>query len=159
MSELGQTLIQLVVVFGRLLFELAQLALSHSLLIAWVAWWLWGVNWAKLWPTLARGAWAPMALLVFMTALVWSKIAPGEYHLIGIVTVPNFFWQFGAVSLLAALTLVCGWLQGIFHWTPPEIRLEPAVVHHGHGSEPMHGHGPESGEPHAVEQHDTHGHH
>ena len=37
----------------------------------------------------------------------------------------NFWWQLGEVSLLAAVTLLCGWLQGVFGWTPAEISLEP----------------------------------
>ncbi len=71
MSELAQSLIQLVIVLGNVLFDLLQLALTHALLIGWVAWWLWGVNWSKLWPTLAQGAWVPAVLLLFLAALVW----------------------------------------------------------------------------------------
>jgi hypothetical protein len=157
-SELAQSLLQLVIVLGRLLFDLLQLAMAHALLIAWLAWWLWGVNWSKLWPSLARGAWVPVVLLMFMAALVWSRISPNGH---------TFFWHFGAVSVLAALTLFCGWLQTYFGYTPPEVRLEPASVHHEHGAEPIHDHeGPEAGEAHAVEEHghhhghhDQHGHH
>jgi len=34
-------------------------------------------------------------------------------------------WQLGGVGLLVAVTLLCGWLQGVFGWTPAEINLEP----------------------------------
>jgi hypothetical protein len=89
----------------------------------WIVWWLGAVNWHKLWPVLARGAWAPAVLLFLMGAVVWSRLAPGY-----------FAWQLGAVSALAALTLFCGWLQGRLHWTPAEFDLEPpAVSDEGHG--------------------------
>lgn len=153
MSELAQSLIQLVIVLGNVLFDLLQLALANALLIGWVAWWLWAVNWSKLWPTLAKGAWVPAVLLMIIAALTWTGIASDGH---------GFFWHFGAVSVLAALTLFCGWLQTYFGWTPPEIRLEPASVHHGHEHEPTDAHGPEAGESHAVEEHGPghhHGHH
>lgn len=156
MSELAQTLTQLVVVLGRLIADLFWLALAHWVLLVWVAWWLGGVNWQKLWPVLARGAWAPVALLGFIAALVWSRIEPSTYDLLGLVTLPNFWYQLTAVGLLVALTLFCGWLQGMFGWTPPEIQLEPATVHHAHAPEPVGAHGPESGEAHAVEEHGHH---
>jgi magnesium-transporting ATPase (P-type) len=134
--ELWQTLGQLGIVLGKLIVDLLALGLQHALLIFWIAWWLWGTNWRKVWPTLAAGAWAPGVLLCVVAALVWSGIAPGEYSGLGFVTVPNFWWQLGAVALLAAVTLFCGWLQGVFDWTPPEISLEPpapsAAHHHAH---------------------------
>ena len=41
------------------------------------------------------------------------------------------------LKLLAALTLLCGWLQGLLGWTPAEVNLEPPVaVEHGHGHGP-----------------------
>jgi hypothetical protein len=134
MGELSETLLQLVQALGKLAVELLALALRWSLLLAWVAWWLWGVNWKKAWPVLARGGWAPIVLLLLIAALVWSRIAPSDCDCLGFFTVPNFWWQLGAVGLLAALTLFCGWLQGVFGWEPPEIDLEPpAVASHSHG--------------------------
>jgi hypothetical protein len=135
-SELWQTLGQLGIVLGKLIWDLLALALQHALLLFWLAWWLWGVNWRKVWPTLAAGAWAPVVLLCLVAALVWASIAPSECACLGFVTVPNFWWQLGAVGLLAAVTLFCGWLQGIIGWTPPEIDFEPpapsAAHHHAH---------------------------
>ena len=134
--ELGETFIQFVVVFFKLLVELSALALRWSLLLAWLAWWLWAVDWKKTWSFLGRGAWAPLVLLLLISALVWSRLAPSECDCLGFVTVPNFWWQLGSVGLLAALTLFCGWLQGLMNWAPAEISLDPpaAVAHdHGHG--------------------------
>ena len=108
---------------------------SWLLLIAWLAWWLWGVNWKRAWAVLAKGAWLPVLLMMILSALVWSAIAPSDYLFLGVVKVPNFWWQLGGVSLLVAITLICGWLQGVFGWVPIEVSLEPPAVspaEHGH---------------------------
>lgn len=96
------------------------------LLTAWCVWWLWGVNWHKLWPVLGAGAWAPLVLLMLMATLAWSRLDPS----------PSAWWQLGIVCGLVALALFCGWLQGHFGWTPPEYSVEPPppTEHdHGHG--------------------------
>jgi len=132
-AELAHTLLELLQNLGTLLVQVIQLALTWALLIAWVAWWLLGVNWKKTWPVLARGGWAPVVLLGVMAALVWSRLAPGDRNFLGFVHVANFWWQLYAVSLVIALTLFCGWLQGVFGWTPPEIDFEPPPpADHGH---------------------------
>jgi hypothetical protein len=104
-------------------------------LIAWVAWWLWGVNWKKTWRVLGDGAWAPLLLMMLMVALVWSRLDPADCSCLHLFTVPTFWWQLGQVSLLVAVAFLCGWLQGVFGWTPEEINLEPPVhagYDHGH---------------------------
>ena len=125
MSDIGQTFVQLLELLAKLGGELLQPVLAWTLLIVWVAWWLWAVNWKKAWPVLAEGAWLPALLVLVATALAWSQIYPSECTCLGSVTVPNFWWQLGEVTLLAAVTLLCGWLQGVFGWTPAEINLEP----------------------------------
>ncbi|HEX5273273.1 MAG TPA: hypothetical protein VFW33_22405, partial [Gemmataceae bacterium] len=54
------------------------LILGLILLAAWVAWWLWAVNWVRAWEWLGRGAWVAVVLLVFLAGLVWSRIGPRE---------------------------------------------------------------------------------
>lgn len=131
-ASIFTTLWQIVLDLRTLLVQLLGLALQWSLLITWFAWWLWGVDWNKAWPALARGAWAPVVLLMIVSALVWSRIAPGQCNCLGF-PVDNFWWQLGGVSLLVAVTLLCGWVQGIFHWAPAEISLDPpAHADHGH---------------------------
>jgi hypothetical protein len=104
--------------------------------LIWMAFWLWAVDWKKVWPALAQGAWAPCVLLILIAALVWSRIAPGPCECLSFVRLPNFWWQLGAVSGLAGLALFSGWLQGLMHYTPVEVPVEPPA-HHGH----WHGHG------------------
>jgi hypothetical protein len=110
---------------------------SWLLIVPWLAWWLWGVNWKRAWAVLAEGAWLPILLIMVIAALVWSALAPSDCTCLGVFKVPNFWWQLGAVSLLAALTLFCGWLQGVFGWIPVEVSLEPPAApaaEHGHGN-------------------------
>jgi hypothetical protein len=106
--------------------------------LIWCVFWLWAVNGKKAWPVLAQGGWAPVVLLMVTITLAWSRIANESYDGLGFVTVPNFWWQLGAVSVLVALALFCGWLQGYFHMTPPDIEVEPPAVAHAHGHD--HGH-------------------
>jgi hypothetical protein len=100
----------------------------------WVAFWLGAVNWKKTWPVLQVGGWAPSVLLLLVTAGVWSRIAPSSCNSLKFVTIPNFWWQFGSVSVAAGTALLCGWLQGCMGWTPTEYSVDPPEGDdHGHG--------------------------
>ncbi len=157
MSDLWQTLVHLVENLGELLYLLLLLAMTWALLLAWVAWWLWGVNWHRAWPVLRQGAWVGLVMLVVLGAFVWSQVAPHNLNL-SFTQVPNFWWQLIGVSLLAALTLFCGWLQGYMGWTPAEIPIYPDED--GHAHEDGHGHGAETAHGHApVTSHAHGGHH
>ena len=137
MSELFDTLLKLVLVLRDLTGQLGALALHWWFVLLWIAWWLWGVNWHKAWPVLSRGAWMPFALVVVVAALAWSQIAPSTSTVLGTLTLPNFWWQLGACAALGATALFCGWLQGLMHWTPADVAVDPpAEVEHGHA----HGH-------------------
>jgi hypothetical protein len=130
-SRLGADLLDV----AWLLLLLIGQGLQWSLLIAWLAWWLLAVNWKKLWPVLAQGAWVPCALLVVVAALAWSRLAPADNSVLGVANVANYWWQLGAVTLLAGLTLFCAWLQGALHLAPTDIPLEPqapSALSHGH---------------------------
>jgi hypothetical protein len=131
-SRISATLWQIAVNLGDLGTELWQLGSNSALVLLWIALWLWAVNWKKLWPVLGKGAWAPLLLLCVLVALVWSRIAPGSCP----CGLPAFWWQLGSTLGLVAVALVCGWLQGLFHWAPAEIDLSPPA--HGHGHD--HGH-------------------
>ena len=139
------------------------LVLGLLLLLGWVAWWLWGVNWVTAWDWLGRGAWVALVLLVVIAALVWSQIAPAPLRL-GFVEVGNFWWQLVATGLLACLALFCGWVQGVMGWMPADVPIYPAEATHDdtHGHEhpvgALHGHDQfHEDEPQAEE--DQHGGH
>jgi hypothetical protein len=128
--DIFQTLVQLIVTLATLFVEIGALALRHILLIAWVAWWLWAVDWAKAWGMLAKGGWVVVVLLSLISARVWASVAPGSFDVLGLVEIGNFWWQLGAVALIVLLALFCGWLQGVFGWAPAEVDLEPPLPQH-----------------------------
>src|SRR5262245_31283935 len=67
LQRIGDLLYALVDVlwsFGVLLYALLPVGL-------WCVWWLCAVDWKRLWPVLARGAWAPVVLLMVAAALAW----------------------------------------------------------------------------------------
>jgi hypothetical protein len=105
----------------------------------WMAFWLFAVNWKKLWPVLAEGAWVPVVLLGLISASVWSRVSPSSRTILGVVTLPNFWWQLGSVTALIACALFSGWLQGLWHIHPVVVEVET----------PPH-HGDAQGRPHAV---------
>ena len=134
MSEQLDILLQIGVLLGRLLAPLGLFIVHWLPFLLWIAWWLWAANWKKVWPVLAEGAWVPVLLLLFAAALAWSQLSPSACNCIGI-TVPNFWWQLGGLGLLAVITLLCGWVQGLLNWPSAEISLEPPVAgahNHGH---------------------------
>jgi hypothetical protein len=103
----------------------------------WVVFWLCAVNWQKTWPVLAAGGWAPLVLLVLVSAAVWSRLDSAPCTALKFVSIPTFWWQLGAVGGLTALALFCGWVQQTMGWTPPEYAVEPPPAEdHGHA----HGH-------------------
>jgi hypothetical protein len=113
--------------------------LRVALLVLFVAWWLWGVNWRRAWPVLAEGGWVPLVLVGIMAGFVWSRISPSDMIVLGLFVVPNVVWQFGAVALLIGMVLFCGWIQTRYGWYPPEIRLEPPPPSHDpHASHDAH---------------------
>src|SRR5262245_49954068 len=131
------TFLRLLSDLGTLAYELIALGWPYVLLLVWIAWWLWGVNWKRAWAFLGQGAWAPLLLLMVVSALAWSRIAPGSCLLLGFIPVPNFWCQLGYVGMLVALMFFCGWLQNVFQWAPADINLDPPPVaredDHGHG--------------------------
>lgn len=134
LAQLGDLVQQL----WSLLRLLWGLLLPLLPVLLWMGFWLFVVDWRKVWPALTQGAWAPCVLLGVIAAAVWSRLDPDKCDCLGFVTVPNFWWQLGGVSTLAALALFAGWLQGQWHYQPPEIPIEPPPAEPGHAH--AHGH-------------------
>jgi hypothetical protein len=154
MENLQQILGELFVALWRLFLVGGALVLQWALLIAWIAWCLWAVDWRKMWPRLAEGAWAPLVLLALMISAVWSWIAPSSYSCLGVM-LPNFAWQLLAVGLIVGLGLFCGWLQLVLRWHPAGLDVDAAPAH---GDDHGHGHGEHGHESHEPEPHASHGH-
>lgn len=129
----------------------------------WTAYCLWAVNWKKMTAVLREGAWIAAVLLVVLVALVWSQIAPSSATVLGVIRMPNFWWQLGSISILTGFGLFAGWIQDRYSWTPPEVAVEPDP-HAGHGHDD-HGHGHDDHAPpapHTPPTHEpaqSHGHH
>ena len=109
---------------GILFVGLATFALRWLLVVVWIVWWLFAVDWRKAWPVLARGAWMAVLLLVVTAALVWSRLTPSEPDW------PSFWWHLLWVGALTAVALVCGWLQGVMGWEPAEVELDAGEKRH-----------------------------
>lgn len=123
--EILVSLWQILVNLGVVVVGIIALGLHWFALLAWLAWWLFGVNWRKVWPVLSGGGWVPLVLLMVIAAAGWAALQPVPCPCLGFATVPPFWWQLGGVSLLVAVTLFCGWLQGQLGWTPAEVSFEP----------------------------------
>jgi len=130
-----QTFTLLLQTLFTLVAQLSALGFHYLLWLLFAAWCLWGVNWKKTRHVLAIGGWMPAILLVVLVAIVWSRIDPRACPDCGL---PNFWWQLGYVSMLAAIAMVLGWVQSVFHWTPHDFNLDPPAHAHGHGHD--HGH-------------------
>jgi len=134
LQDLWNILGSQVQVFWHLIVWVFDVFTRWPLLIIWILWWLLAVNWKRMWPVLAMGAWLPFFLIMVLTAFVWSRIAPGPGNLFGFIPVKNFWWQLGDLLGLFVLALFCGYLQGRLGWAPAEIELEPPVTPaHDHG--------------------------
>src|SRR5262245_54508727 len=96
------------------------------------AWCLWAVDWRKAWPVLAAGGWVPLVLIGVMAGAVWSLVWPTNALVFGMVTVPNGLWQLGAVGVLIAVALFCGWVQTHYGRPPAEVDLAPRAAAHHH---------------------------
>ena len=129
-----QTLLQLLQTLLTLVLQLTGLGFHWIVWLVWGAWCLWGVNWKKARHVLAMGGWTPAVLLLFLIALVWSRLVPENGP--SFLPLPNFWWQLGYVLILGCIAMFCGWLQSVLHWTPHEINLDPPAPGHGHD----HGH-------------------
>lgn len=130
--DILQSIWQILVNLGALAVGILSLGVHWFALVAWLAWWLLGVNWRKVWPVLSGGGWVPLLLLVVLAAAGWAALQPVPCNCLGFVIVPPFWWHLGGVSLLMSATLFCGWLQGQFHWAPAEINLDPPATTAAH---------------------------
>ena len=143
-SQFGFALWSLVVAIGRPLVPWLPLA-------AWVAFWMFAVNWTKLREVTAKGGWLGVLLLAVAAVLIWGTIAPtpgGTREVFGL-HVSNFVEKAVYVSGLIVIANLAGSVQlsGAFGNC---CRIEEPVEldeHHGHDAHGHDSHG-----------HDDHGH-
>jgi hypothetical protein len=168
MHSLDQSLLQLLTALGDVIVALGALLLPFIPLVVWVAYWLFGVNWAKLRVVLLQGGWIGLLLIGFVVVLIWGTVSPpqsGYHHFLGL-TVGNFVGKTMLVTTLICIMFLCGSVQlsGFCgSWCQfDEPAAEPAAHadSHGNGSHMHASHGLDShSRPEPHDGHDAPGHH
>lgn len=142
MEAVFSSLLQLVTALWQLVVALLFVITPWAPLIAYLAFWLFAVDWVKLRDVLVKGGWIGLLLIVFMTTLIWGLIAPpvGGYHNLLGLQLSNFAGKFAYVAALTVMMLLCGSIQlsGLCgRWAHfPEI----TPLDGGHGHDHHHGH-------------------
>lgn len=142
MDAVFSSLLQLVTALWQLVVALFFVITPWTPLIAYLAFWLFAVDWNKLRLVLVKGGWIGLLLIVFVTTLVWGLIAPpaGGYHNLLGLQLSNFAGKFAYVAALTVMMLLCGSVQlsglcGRWAYFPEIAPLDD----HGHGHD-HHGH-------------------
>lgn len=108
-----ESLVQLVTAVWGVLVAMVMLVLPWSPLIAWIAFWLFAVNWGKFRAVLLQGAWVGVVLLGLVTVLVWGTVAPpadGSHYMFGL-TLTNYVGKTVYVTTLFCMMFLCGSVQ------------------------------------------------
>lgn len=143
MQNVLQSLLELLVAVAGLIGSVGLLILPWSALVAWLAFWLFAVNWTKFRAQIVHeGGWIALILIAFVWTIVWGVVAPpasGSYHLFGL-TISNFTGKFVYVSGLYCLMFLAGAAQLSGACGNIQFAEEPVEADdHGHGHD-SHGH-------------------
>jgi hypothetical protein len=150
MVDVLQHLVQLLLALWDLVVAVLALLVPWTPLAAWVAFWLYAVDWVKLREIIVRGGWIGLVLLGVMAAFLWGLVAPpesGAHHLLGL-TVSNFVGKLIYVTSLLVIMQLCGSVQlaglcgrwASFPEDAPEAHADHGGHAGGHGEHPA-GHG------------------
>jgi hypothetical protein len=115
MEALLQALGQLIAVLWDLVTIVGRLTVPYLPLAAWIVFWLFAVNWAKLWPVLRwrSGGWVGLVLIGLLAVLVWGTVSPpeaGTHSFLGL-NVSNYVGKTAYVTMLICIMLLCGSIQ------------------------------------------------
>lgn len=111
--EVLQSIWNVIVAVAQLVVELAVFVTPWTPLLAWIAFWLFAVNWKQLYPILTKGGIIGVILTALMTVLIWSVIAEPEggfHHLYGL-KVHNATGKTVYVTSLVVIAGLCGAVQ------------------------------------------------
>lgn len=117
MEALGESLLQLWFAVLNLIAAVGEVLEPWWPLIlglgAWVVFWLFAVNWARLWDVLFSGGLVGLVLIGLLAILVWGVIAPpeGGYHYFLGLYVTNFVGKFVYVAVLTCIMFLCASAQ------------------------------------------------
>lgn len=139
----------------EVVIALAGLVLPWTPLLAWIAFWLFAVNWTRLRKIFSEGGWIGVVLIGAVMVLVWGSLAPlaGGYHdFFGIHVTNSFVEKFVYVAGLFCIMFLCGALQLSGFGTTCCPLEEPVLIAdaHDHGG---HAHG---GHEHGAGDHGGH---
>lgn len=96
---------------GNLIVSLLQTVAPWTPLLAWIAFWLFAVNWVKLRSVMTAGGWIGVVLIGLVWVATWGTISPAEeHHLLGL-TVSNYVGKTVFVTVLLCIMFLCGSLQ------------------------------------------------
>lgn len=111
--ELLLSLWNVIVALSGVIVALVNVAAPWTPLLLWIAFWTLAVNWAKLYPVLAKGGMIGVVLLALCAILVWSVIdipASGSHALYGL-QVSNVVGKTVYVTSLVVIAFLCGSVQ------------------------------------------------
>jgi hypothetical protein len=81
-------------------------------LAAWIAYFLFAVNWVHLRRVLLDGGWVGLLLIGLVIILVWGTVAPPDgYHSLFGLRLSNYVGKTVYVTALACIMLLCGSIQ------------------------------------------------
>jgi hypothetical protein len=129
------------------LVALAGLVLPWTPLLAWIAFWLFAVNWTRLHAIFSEGGWIGIVLIGAVMVLVWGGLAPlasGYHDFFGIHVTNTFVEKFIYVAGLFCIMFLCGALQlsgFAANCCPHEEPILIAESHDAHGHGGHHGDG------------------
>ncbi len=157
---LKDSLINLLVAAYEVVKATFLFLLPYFGLICWVAYWLFAVNWTKLYELLfKKGAVISLSLLVLFWIFVWCTVSPPAdgYHEWFGFKVGNAVGKTVYVVALMSLAFICGSFQlsgAVNRYIDFSDELEPVDDGHGHhGHDHSHGH-----DDHGDHSHADHGH-
>jgi hypothetical protein len=148
MDQLFQSLLNFLSAGWEVVISLIFIVAPWSPLIAWIVFWLFAVNWEKLYLVATKGALYGVILIGLMMILVWGLISPppaGYHNMIGL-HVGNFVGKTIYVTMLFAMALMCGSVQlsgalGSLAHFPDEEEHSDGGHESDHGGHEDHGHG------------------
>lgn len=108
---LWDRVLDLFVVSGDLFVYLVQLIAPWTPLLAWIAFWLFAVNWVKLRDVMVRGGFVGVVLIGLVWALVWGTVSPVDQHEMLGLAVGNYVGKMMYVTVLLCIMFLCGSLQ------------------------------------------------
>jgi hypothetical protein len=111
--ELLDSLWNVIVAVALLVWALLLFLAPWTPLLAWIAFWLFAVNWRQLSPILMKGGWIGVLLIAWTAILVWSSVSvPADgYHSLYGLQVSNVVGKTVYVTSLVVIALLCGSVQ------------------------------------------------